>query len=69
MWNTNKTDEQQAIVASVTTYLAGGGDYIHAYVARPEGPGPFPGVVFIHHLPGWDAVSYTHLTLPTILRV
>jgi carboxymethylenebutenolidase len=57
MWNTNKTDEQQAIVASVTTYLAGGGDYIHAYVARPEGPGPFPGVVFIHHLPGWDELN------------
>ncbi|MBV9895375.1 MAG: dienelactone hydrolase family protein, partial [Chloroflexi bacterium] len=30
------------------------GDQIDAYVARPEGPGPFPGVVVIHHLPGWD---------------
>ncbi|MBV9825074.1 MAG: dienelactone hydrolase family protein, partial [Alphaproteobacteria bacterium] len=25
-----------------------------AYVAKPEGAGPFPGVVLIHHLPGWD---------------
>ena len=31
-----------------------GGDPITAYVARPEGAGPFPGVVLIHHLPGWS---------------
>ncbi len=27
---------------------------ISAYVARPLGPGPFPGIVLIHHMPGWD---------------
>src|SRR3954465_5775409 len=27
---------------------------ITAYVARPSGPGPFPGVVLVHHLPGWS---------------
>ena len=27
---------------------------ITAYVARPEGAGPFPGVVLVHHLPGWS---------------
>ena len=31
------------------------GDEIEAYVAAPTGPGPYPGVVVIHHLPGWDA--------------
>jgi len=30
------------------------GTPITAYVAKPEGKGPFPGVVLIHHLPGWD---------------
>ena len=30
------------------------GDTISAYVARPLGAGPFPGVVLIHHNPGWD---------------
>jgi carboxymethylenebutenolidase len=30
------------------------GDKISAYVARPHGAGPFPGVVLIHHNPGWD---------------
>ena len=54
MWNTNRTDSQQAIVAGVTSYAAGNGDLIHAYVARPEGAGPYPGIVLIHHLPGWD---------------
>ena len=28
---------------------------ISAYVARPLGPGPFPGMVLMHHAPGWDA--------------
>jgi len=27
---------------------------ITAYVARPSGPGPLPGVVLVHHLPGWS---------------
>src|SRR5205814_7816365 len=27
---------------------------ISAYVARPLGPGPFPGMVLLHHFPGWD---------------
>jgi carboxymethylenebutenolidase len=30
------------------------GDTIDAYMARPLGAGPFPGVVVIHHMPGWD---------------
>jgi carboxymethylenebutenolidase len=30
------------------------GDQIQAYTARPSGAGPFPGVVLVHHLPGWS---------------
>src|SRR3972149_1179722 len=30
------------------------GDSIEAYFARPLGAGPFPGVVVIHHAPGYD---------------
>ena len=29
-------------------------DPIDAYLARPMGAGPYPGVVIIHHMPGWD---------------
>jgi hypothetical protein len=36
------------------TLKGDGGTPITAYVARPEGAGPFPGVVLIHHLPGWS---------------
>jgi carboxymethylenebutenolidase len=36
------------------TIAGDGGTPITAYVARPEGKGPFPGIVLIHHLPGWD---------------
>ena len=30
------------------------GTPISAYTARPSGPGPFPGVVLVHHLPGLE---------------
>ena len=33
------------------------GDELDAYLARPLGAGPFPGVVLIHHMPGWDEAS------------
>src|SRR5581483_12026469 len=32
------------------------GTSISAYTARPSGPGPFPGVVLVHHLPGWSEI-------------
>ena len=31
-----------------------GGTPITAYVAKPTGEGPFPGVVLVPHLPGWS---------------
>ena len=53
MWNSYLTDEQGGLVAGVTSIRSGTND-VHAYVARPEGGGPFPGMVLVHHLPGWD---------------
>jgi carboxymethylenebutenolidase len=38
----------------MVTYRGHNGDRGEAYYARPEGAGPFPGVVIIHHMPGWD---------------
>jgi carboxymethylenebutenolidase len=54
MWNQFQTNSHLGMVAEITTYAAGNGDLIHAYVARPMGDGPFPGVVLVHHMPGWD---------------
>ena len=37
------------------------GTPIQAYTAKPSGKGPFPGVVLIHHLPGWSEL-YIEMT-------
>jgi len=44
------------MTAGVVKYPAGGGDEIQAYVARPDGSGPYPGIVLAHHAPGWDEI-------------
>jgi len=49
-----KTDMYEGMLAETVTMHGASGDVINAYFARPLGPGPFPGVVLIHHLPGWD---------------
>jgi carboxymethylenebutenolidase len=54
MWNSTPTDTQSSLVEETITYPAGGGDLVHAYVARPNRDGPLPGVVLVHHVPGWD---------------
>jgi carboxymethylenebutenolidase len=45
------------MVAETITIPGHNGDQIHAYYARPVGAGPFPGVVWLHHFPGWDEWS------------
>jgi carboxymethylenebutenolidase len=54
MWNQFSTDAPDGITTEVITFPGGGGDQIHAYVARPTGDRPAPGVVAVHHMPGWD---------------
>src|SRR5215510_2811421 len=46
-----------AMMAETISIIGHGGDQIEAYLARPLGPGPFGGVVVIHHMPGYDAVT------------
>ena len=48
------TDMYEGMVAETVSLDGHGGDTVYAYLARPIGAGPFPGVVLIHHLPGWD---------------
>ncbi|MEU7868697.1 dienelactone hydrolase family protein [Dactylosporangium sp. NPDC049140] len=42
-------------IRAETVYI--GEEQIQAYQARPLDPGPFPGVVVIHHLPGYDEAA------------
>ena len=49
-----QTDSYEGMIAETVTMPGFQGDLINAYFARPLGPGPFPSVVLIHHMPGWD---------------
>ncbi len=51
---TYETNRYQGMLAETISLPGHNGDLINAYFARPLGPGPFPGVVLIHHMPGWD---------------
>jgi carboxymethylenebutenolidase len=53
-WNSFSTDSSEGITSEVITYPGGNGDQIHAYVTRPTGGEATPGIVAVHHLPGWD---------------
>lgn len=46
-----------AMLAETVRMTGHGGDTVEAYLARPMGPGPFGGVVVIHHMPGYDRAT------------
>jgi carboxymethylenebutenolidase len=47
----------QGMLAETVTIAGHNGDPIEAYAARPIGAVDLPGVVVIHHMPGWDEWS------------
>jgi carboxymethylenebutenolidase len=57
MWNEQQTDANEGMTAEMITIKGYQGDDVHAYVVRPNGPGPYPGMVLAHHMPGWDEFS------------
>src|SRR5712692_4743993 len=42
----------RGMLAETVSFRGHNGDVGDAYYARP--PGPLPGIVVIHHMPGWD---------------
>lgn len=54
MWDQKRTDADDGLTAELIKIKGHNGDDIHAYFTRPNGAGPYPGIVIVHHLPGWD---------------
>lgn len=48
----------EPLLAEVVTIHGHQDDAIPGYLARPVGSGPYPGIVVIHHLPGWDESTW-----------
>ena len=44
----------EGMIAETVSIPGDKGEAISAYLARPLGAGPFPGILLIHHAPGWD---------------
>ena len=54
MWNKLRTDGYEGMLAE-TVYITGNNDNkIHTYMSRPLGGGPYPGIILVPHVPGWD---------------
>ena len=49
-----ETNMYEGMLAETVTMPGANGEIINAYLARPLGAGPFPGMVLAHHMPGWD---------------
>jgi carboxymethylenebutenolidase len=47
----------EGLIAETITMPGHNGDLLEAYAARPLGVSSMPGVVVLHHMPGWDEWS------------
>jgi len=56
MWNQIRTDDYEGMLAEAITMPGYNGDRVHAYISRPLGKGPYPGVILIPHMPGYDEI-------------
>lgn len=49
-----ETHHYEGMLAETVSMTGHNHEIINAYFARPLGPGPFPAIVLVHHMPGWD---------------
>ena len=54
MWNSFHVFDESGMTARTIMIEGHDGKQIHAYQAKPMGSGPFPGLLLIPHMPGWD---------------
>jgi len=57
MWNDLHTGEYEGMLAETITITGWRSERVRAYCSRPLGPGPYPGIVLIPHMPGWDELN------------
>ena len=49
-----RTDRYEGLMAETVMLSGANNVWINAFFARPLGAGPFPAMVLVHHMPGWD---------------
>ncbi|MCL1915024.1 MAG: dienelactone hydrolase family protein [Eubacteriaceae bacterium] len=54
MWNSSNTGDYEGMIAETISIAGHNGDSVYAYFSKPLGAGPYPGIVLIPHMPGWD---------------
>lgn len=54
MWNQLNTAAYEGMLAETVSIHRPAGNPVRAYFSRPMGAGPYPGIVLVPHMPGWD---------------
>jgi carboxymethylenebutenolidase len=57
LWNQLHTNDYEGMRAETVTMQGYNNDQVRAYYSRPLGDGPYPGIILIPHMPGWDEMN------------